>query len=106
MDIQKDVRVGDTATTTPGPVQPFLPVKLLLRHTMVVSPALMFSLLAEICDVPILRLVPHVQNFVSTTLVEPPFAFHWLGENLCTDLRSTTDDQWDHRSTGFQANVG
>ena len=44
MEIQKDVRVGDTATTTPGPVQPFLPVKLLLRHTMVVSPALMFSL--------------------------------------------------------------
>ena len=44
MEIQKDVRVGDTATTTPGPIQPFLPVKLLLRHTMVVSPALMFSL--------------------------------------------------------------
>ena len=44
MEIQNDVRVGDTATTTPGPVQPFLPVNLLLRHTMVVSPALMFSL--------------------------------------------------------------
>ena len=44
MEIQKDVRVGDTATTTPGPVQPFLPVNLLLRHTMVVSPALMSSL--------------------------------------------------------------
>ena len=41
---EKDVFVGDTATTTPGPVHPFLPVKLLLRHTMVVSPALVFSL--------------------------------------------------------------
>ena len=44
MEIQKDVRLGVTATTTPGPVQPFLPVNLLLRHTMVESPALMFSL--------------------------------------------------------------
>ena len=38
------VRVGDTATTTHGPVHPFLQVKLLLRHTVVVSPALMSSL--------------------------------------------------------------
>ena len=44
MEIQNDVRVGDTTITTPGPVQPFLQVNLLLRHTMVVSPALMFSL--------------------------------------------------------------
>ena len=44
MEIQKDVFVDDTATTTPGPVHTFLPVKLLLRHTMVVSPAFMFSL--------------------------------------------------------------
>ena len=55
---------------------------------------------------PILRLAPHVQSFVGTTLVEPPFAFHWLGESLCTGLQSTTDGQWDHRSTGFQANAG
>ena len=41
---RKTFIVGDTATTTPGPVHPFLPVKLLLRHTIVVSPALMFSL--------------------------------------------------------------
>ena len=64
MEIQKDVRVGDTATTTPGQVQPFLPINLLFRHTMIESPALMFSLSVEICDVPILRLVTHVQNFV------------------------------------------
>ena len=44
MEIQNDVRVGYTATTTPGPAQPFLPVNLLLRHTIFVSPALMFSL--------------------------------------------------------------
>ena len=27
MEVRDDVRVGDTATTTPGPVQPLLPVK-------------------------------------------------------------------------------
>ena len=44
MEIQNEVRFGDTATTTLGPIQLFLPVNLLLRHTMVVSPALMSSL--------------------------------------------------------------
>ena len=38
-------------------------------------------------------------------LVEVLFAFHLLGENSCTDLRSATDDQWDHHLTGFQVRV-
>ena len=53
MEIQKDVRVGDTATTTPGPVPT------LSSSQLVVAPHH-----GQICDVLILRLVPQVQSFV------------------------------------------
>ena len=44
MEIQNEVRVGDTDTAKPGPVQPLLLVtRLFLRHTMAVSPALTSS---------------------------------------------------------------
>ena len=44
MEIHSEFRVGDTATAKPGPVQPLLLVtRLLLRHTMAVSPALTSS---------------------------------------------------------------
>ena len=42
-EIQNEVLVGDSATTTPGPVKPLLWVYRLLRHTMAVSPALTSS---------------------------------------------------------------
>ena len=64
MEIEKDVsQLVILQIRHPGPVHPFLPVKLLLRHTMGhVSRIDVFSRLGS-DDVPIMRLVPHVQEF-------------------------------------------